>query len=111
MSASRSAGSIDRVLREVEASLGPLPSAAEAPVPQEVAPFVTMVVANSRLLAAAALGPLIAMGSHFLEILIVVQDGSFITLQLPDVIRRVLSTTGFGVGKVVLVEQSRSELI
>jgi hypothetical protein len=70
-----------------------------------------MVVVNSCLLAAAALGPLIAMGSHFLEILIVVQDGSFITLQLPDVIRRVLSATGFGVGKVVLVEQSRSELI
>jgi hypothetical protein len=45
-----------------------------------MAPFVTNVVANSSRLAAAALGPLIAPGSHFLELLVVVQDGSFITL-------------------------------
>jgi hypothetical protein len=73
--------------------------------------FVTNVVTNSCRLAAAALGPLIAPGSHFLELLVVVQDGSFITLRLPDAIRRVLSAPGFGVGEVVLVEQSRPELI
>jgi hypothetical protein len=72
---------------------------------------MTNMVANSRRLAAAALGPLIASGSHFLELLIVVQDGSFITLRLPDAIRRVLSAPDVGVGEVVLVEQSRPKLI
>jgi hypothetical protein len=33
MLAPRSAGSIDRALREAEATLGPLPSVADAPVP------------------------------------------------------------------------------
>jgi hypothetical protein len=39
-----------------------------------------------------------------LELLVVVQDGSFITLRFLDAIRRVLSAPGFGVGEVVLVE-------
>jgi hypothetical protein len=69
-----------------------------------VAPFVTIVVMNSRCLAAVALGPLIALGSHFLELLIVIQDGSFFSLRLPDAIERVLSTPGFGVSEVILVE-------
>jgi hypothetical protein len=46
-----------------------------------------------------------------LELLIVVQDGTFITLWLPDAIRRVISAPGFGVGEVTLVEESRPELI
>jgi hypothetical protein len=72
---------------------------------------MTNMVANSHRLAVAALGPLITSGSHFLELLIVVQYGSFIILRLPDAIRRVLSAPGFGVSEVVLVEQSRPELI
>jgi hypothetical protein len=80
-------------------------------VPPEVAPFVTGVVENPRRLAAAALGPLIAPGSHFLELLIVIQDGTFVTLRLPNAIRRAISATGFGVGEVALVEQRRPELI
>jgi hypothetical protein len=64
--------SIDRVLREVEAALGPLPPDADNPGPQEVAPPVTGVVTTARRLAAEMLGPLIAPGSHFLELLIVV---------------------------------------
>jgi hypothetical protein len=49
-------------------------------MPPKVAPFVTGVVANPRRLAAAGLGPLIAPGSHFLELLVIIQDGTFITL-------------------------------
>jgi hypothetical protein len=69
------------------------------------------MVGNPRRLAAAALGPLIAPGSHFLELPVVVQDGTFVTLRLPDAIRRAFSILGFGVGEVTLVEQSRPELI
>jgi hypothetical protein len=99
------------VLREAEAILGPLPLDAKVSVPLEVAPFMTNMVANSHRVAATALGPLIAPGSHFLELLIVIQDGSFITLRLPDAIQRVLSGPSFGVSEVMLVEQSRPELI
>jgi hypothetical protein len=70
--APRSPGSIDRVLREVEATLGPLPPAANPPGLQEAAPSATGVVATPRPLAAEMLGPLIAVGSHFLELLVVV---------------------------------------
>jgi hypothetical protein len=111
MLAPRSVGSINQALQEAEAILGPLPPTADAPVPLEVAPFVTSVVATPCRLAAATLGPLIEPGSHFLELLIVIQDGSIITLRLPDAIRRVLSAPGFGIGEVVLVEQSRLKLI
>jgi hypothetical protein len=68
--APRSPGSIDRVLREVEATLGPLPLATDGPGPQEAAPPVTGVVATPRPLAAEMLGPLIAPGSHFLELIV-----------------------------------------
>jgi hypothetical protein len=111
MSATRSTGSIDRVHQEAEAVLGPLHPAIEDPVQPEVAPFVTSVVGNPRRLAAVALGPLIALGSHFLELPVVVQDGTFVTLRLPDAIRRAFSILGFGIGEVTLVEQSRPELI
>jgi hypothetical protein len=70
--ASRASGSIDRVLREVEATLGPLPSAAGDPGPQEAALPATRVVATPCRLAAEMLGPLIAPGSHLLELLVAV---------------------------------------
>jgi hypothetical protein len=57
------------------------------------------------------LGPLIAPGSRFLELLVVIEAWSFITLRLPDVVRRVIYTPGLSIGEVVLVEQSRAELI
>jgi hypothetical protein len=79
-------------------------------VPLEAAPFATGVVATPRRLA-AALGPLIAPGSHFLELLVVVEYWSFTTLRLPEVVRRAISAPGLSVGEVVLVEQSRPELI
>jgi hypothetical protein len=57
------------------------------------------------------LGPLIAPGSRFLELLVVIEAWSFITLQLPDAVRREIYVPGFSVGEVVLVEQSRPELL
>jgi hypothetical protein len=104
MLALRSAGSIDQVLQEAEAILGPFPPAPEAPVPPEAAPFMTGMVVTPRPLAAAALGPLITPGSHFLELLVIVQDWSFTTLWLPEAIRRAISAPGLSVGEVVLVE-------
>jgi uncharacterized membrane protein YedE/YeeE len=56
------------------------------------------------------LGPLIAPGSRFLELLIVIEAWSFITLWLPDAIQRAIYAPGLSVGEVVLVEQSRLEL-
>jgi hypothetical protein len=97
-------GSIDRALREVEAALGPLPPVADAPGPQEVAPPTTGVVATPRRLAAEMLGPLITPGSRFLELLVVIEPWSFITLLLPDTVRRAIYAPGFSVGEVVLVE-------
>jgi hypothetical protein len=49
-------------------------------VPLEAAPFATGVVATPRRLAVAALGPLIAPGSHFLELFGVIEYWSFTTL-------------------------------
>jgi hypothetical protein len=57
------------------------------------------------------LGPLIALGSRFLELLVVVEAWSFTALRMPDAIRRVIYAPGLSVGEVVLVEQSRPELI
>jgi hypothetical protein len=99
------------VLREVEATLGPLPPAADDPGPQEVAPPAIGVVATPRRLAAEMLGPLIASGSHFLELLIIVDAWSFISLWLPDAVRRVIYAPGSSSWEVMLVEQSRLELI
>jgi hypothetical protein len=72
---------------------------------------MTGVVATPRRLAAAALGPLIAPRSQFLELLVIVEYWSFTTLWLPDIVWRAISAPGFSVGEVVLVEQSRPELI
>jgi hypothetical protein len=80
-------------------------------VPLEATPFATGVVATPRRLAAVALGPLIAPRFHFLELIVVVEYWSFTTLRLPDVVQRAISAPGLSVGEVMLVEQSRPELI
>jgi hypothetical protein len=69
------------------------------------------VVATPRRLAAEMLGPLITPGSRFLELLIVVEAWSFIYLWLPDAVQRVIYAPGVSTGEVVLVEQSRPELL
>jgi hypothetical protein len=56
------------------------------------------------------LGPLIAPGSRFLELLIVVDLWSFDSLQLPDAVRRVIYAPGASSGEVALSEQSRPDL-
>jgi hypothetical protein len=99
------------VLREVEAALGPLPPLADAPGPQEVAPPMNGVVATPRRRAAALLGPLIALGSHFLELLVVFDVLSFDALQLPNTVRRVIYAPGASSREVALVGQSRPNLL
>jgi hypothetical protein len=69
------------------------------------------MVATHRHLAAVALGPLVVPGSQFLELLVVVEYWSFTTLRLPDVVRRAICAPGLSVKEVVLVEQSRLELM
>jgi hypothetical protein len=57
------------------------------------------------------LGPLIAPGSYFLELLVAVDTWSFVSLRLPDAVQMVIYAPGASSGEVVLVEQSRPELI
>jgi hypothetical protein len=57
------------------------------------------------------LGPLIALGSRFLELLVVVDLWSFDSLRLPDAVRRVIYAPGASSGEVVLAEQSRPDLL
>jgi hypothetical protein len=57
------------------------------------------------------LGPLVAPGSHFLELLVIVDTWSFFSLRLPDAVRRVIYAPGTSSGEVTLVEQSRPELL
>jgi hypothetical protein len=57
------------------------------------------------------LGPLIAPGSRFLDLLVVVDAWSFNSLRLPDAVRRVFYAPGASSGEVVLVEQTRPELL
>jgi hypothetical protein len=57
------------------------------------------------------LGPLIAPGSRFLELLLVVEASSFISRWLLYAVWRVIYAPGFSTGEVVLVEQSRPELL
>jgi hypothetical protein len=57
------------------------------------------------------LGPLIALGSRFLELLVVIDAWSFVSLRLPDAVQRVIYAPGASSGEVVLVEQSRPELL
>jgi hypothetical protein len=57
------------------------------------------------------LGPLIAPGSCFLELLIIVEAWSFISLRLPDAVWRVIYAPGSSSGEVMPVQQSRPELL
>jgi hypothetical protein len=57
------------------------------------------------------LGPLVAPGSRFLELLVVVDAWSFVSLRLPDAVRRVIYAPGASSGEIALVEQSRPELL
>jgi hypothetical protein len=57
------------------------------------------------------LGPLVAPGSHFLELLVAVDAWSFVSLRLPNAVRRVIYAPGTSSGEVVLEEQSRPELL
>jgi hypothetical protein len=56
------------------------------------------------------LGPLISLGSRFLELLVVVDAPSFNSLQLPDAVRRVVYAPGAAAGEIALGEQSRPDL-
>jgi hypothetical protein len=56
------------------------------------------------------LGPLIALGSRFLELLIVVGLWSFDSLWLPDAVRRVIYAPSASLGEVTRSEQSRPDL-
>jgi hypothetical protein len=56
------------------------------------------------------LGPLIASGSRFLELLVIIDLWSFDSLRLPDAVRRVIYAPGASSGEVALVEQSRPDL-
>jgi hypothetical protein len=69
------------------------------------------VVATPRRRAAELLVPLIALGSHFLELLVVFDVLSFDSLQLPNAVRRVIYAPGASSGEVALVEQSRPDLL
>jgi hypothetical protein len=72
---------------------------------------MTGVVATPRPLAAEMLGPLIAPGSRFLELHVVVVAWTFDSLRLPNAVRRVIYAPGASSGDVMLVEQSRPELL
>jgi hypothetical protein len=56
------------------------------------------------------LGPLIAPGSRFLELLVVVDLWSFDSLWLPDAVWRVIYAPGASSGEVALSEQIRPDL-
>jgi hypothetical protein len=99
------------VLREVEATLGPILPAADGLGPQEAAPPATKVVVTPRPLAAEMLGLLIASGARFLELLIVVGAWSFNSRWLSDAVRRVIYAPSASSEEVALVEQSRPELL
>jgi hypothetical protein len=55
------------------------------------------------------LGPLVAPGSRFLELLVVVDAPGFSSLRLPDAIRRVIHAHGPAAGEIALGEQSRPD--
>jgi hypothetical protein len=56
------------------------------------------------------LGPLIALGSHFLELLIVVDAPFFNSLRLPNTVRRVVYAPSTAAEEIALGEQSRPDL-
>jgi hypothetical protein len=62
-------------------------------------------------LAVALLGPLIGLGSRFLGLLVIIDAPGFISLRLPDAIRRVVYAPGVATGEIALGEQSRPDLL
>jgi hypothetical protein len=56
------------------------------------------------------LGPLIAPGSRFLELLVVVDTPGFNSLRLPNAVRRAVHAHGPAAGEIALGEQSRPDL-
>jgi hypothetical protein len=56
------------------------------------------------------LGPLITLGSHFLELLVVIDVWSINSLRLPDTVRRVVYAPGAASGEIALGEESRPDL-
>jgi hypothetical protein len=56
------------------------------------------------------LGPLIAPGSRFLELLIVVDVPGFNSLRLPNTVQRVVHAHGLAAGEITLGKQSRPDL-
>jgi hypothetical protein len=56
------------------------------------------------------LGPLVAPGSRFLELLVVVDAPGFNSLRLPDAVRRVIHAHGPAAREIALGEQSRPDL-
>jgi hypothetical protein len=57
------------------------------------------------------LGPLVAPGSQFLELLVAFDVLSFDSLRLPNVVWRAIYAPGASSGEIVLVEQSRPDLL
>jgi hypothetical protein len=56
------------------------------------------------------LGPLVAPGSRFLELLVVVDAWGFNSLWLPDAVQRVVYAPGASSEEIALGEQSRPDL-
>jgi hypothetical protein len=56
------------------------------------------------------LGPLVAPGSHFLELLAIVNVPGFNSLRLPHAVRRVVYAPGTAAGEIALGKQSRPDL-
>jgi hypothetical protein len=56
------------------------------------------------------LGSLIGLGSHFLELLVIINAPSFSSLWLPDAVRRVVYAPGAATEEIALGEQSRLDL-
>jgi hypothetical protein len=61
-------------------------------------------------LVVVLLGPLIAPGSCFLELLVIVDAPGFTSLRLPDAVRMVVHAHGPATGEIALGEQSRPDL-
>jgi hypothetical protein len=56
------------------------------------------------------LGPLVASGSRFLELLVVVDAPGFLSLRLPNAVWRVVYAPGWAAGEIALGKQSRPDL-
>jgi hypothetical protein len=56
------------------------------------------------------LGPLIGLGSRFLELLVVIDALGFNSLWLPDAVQRVVYAPGAAAGEIALGKQSRPDL-